>query len=138
MFREQEDYGRIFTHVAATKFLPLFILPGGQKMSLSAECSPHNTIQGLHLHFSRGDNVICINLMSISEGKKRTADTCGSKLCCSKALFSPLLLTILALACRQSTVTQIIRRSDIFVTEGLFSLAGKCAQEMEFRPLLNG
>lgn len=60
-------------------------------MSLSAECSPHNTIQGLHLHFSRGDNVICINLMSISEGKKRTADTCGSKLTLFKSPFFPLI-----------------------------------------------
>lgn len=29
-------------------------------------------------------------------------------------------------------------RSDISVTERLFSLEGKCAQEMEFHPLLNG
>lgn len=40
-------------------------------MSLSAEHSSHNTMQGLHLHFSRGDNVICINLMSLSEQKKK-------------------------------------------------------------------
>lgn len=105
-------------------------------MSLSAEHSSHNTMQGLHLHVSRGDNVICINLMSLSEEKncghlRKQADIV------QKPFFS-LLLTILALACRQSTVTQIIRRFDISVTERLFSLEGKFAQEMEFHPLLNG
>lgn len=73
-------------------------------MSLAAEHSPHNTIQGLHLHFSRGDNVICIILMSISWGEKELWTPAEASWHCSKALF-PLLLTILALACRQSTVT---------------------------------
>ena len=56
---------------SATEMLPLLKLPGGRRISLSAQRSSHNTMQGLHLHVSRGDNVICINLMSLSEGEKK-------------------------------------------------------------------
>lgn len=74
--------------LSAAEMLPLLMLPGGQKISLSAEHSSHNTMQGLHLHVSRGDNVICINLMSLSEGKKMwtPAETSWH---CSKAFFFP-------------------------------------------------
>ena len=69
-------------------------------MSVAAEHSSHNKMQGPHLHVSRGDNVICINLMSLFGGEKKPVDTCGNKLTLFKSLFffPPLLLTILALA----------------------------------------
>lgn len=52
--------------------------------------------------------------------------------------FFPLLLTILALACRQSTVTQIVRRFDIFVIREAVFLGGKTCTEDEISYPLNG
>lgn len=68
--------------------LPPPLILQWKSIPLFAAHSSHNTLQGLHLHISRGDNVICINLMSLS--KEKTLDTCRNKLTLFKGLF-PLI-----------------------------------------------
>lgn len=67
--------------------LPPPLISQWKSIPLFAAHSSHNTLQGVHLHISRGDNVICINLMSLS--KEKTLDTCRNKLTLFKGLFSP-------------------------------------------------
>lgn len=70
------------------KLQPPLILPW-KNIPLFAAHSSHNTLQGLHLHVSRGDNVICINLMSLSKEKTLWVPAETSRHC-SKAFF-PLI-----------------------------------------------
>lgn len=88
------------------------------------------------MHVSRGDSDICINLMSLSEGKnnghlRKQADIV-------QRLFFPLITHNIGLGLQIKHCYTDNQRFDISVTERLFSLEGKCAQEMEFHPLLNG